>query len=163
MSESLNQQIDRLQKILRSDLDPDGRAFVPLADAHRQLGDMDQALALVREGLEEHPDFASAHVVEGWIHRAQGDIDTALKSFERVVELDPENAIARLAVAELIDDMRARRYREKITAQKQEAQEKGENDRGGDRGAEDRASRRACGYFGAGRATCRSRGFPSTG
>ena len=126
MSESLNQQIDRLQKILRSDLDPDGRAFVPLADAHRQLGDMDQALALVREGLEEHPDFASAHVVEGWIHRAQGDIDTALKSFERVVELDPENAIARLAVAELIDDMRARRYREKITAQKQEAQEKGE-------------------------------------
>ena len=126
MSELLNQQIDRLQKILRSDLDPDGRAFVPLADAHRQLGDMDQALALVREGLEEHPDFASAHVVEGWIHRAQGDIDTALKSFERVVELDPENAIARLAVAELIDDMRARRYREKITAQKQEAQEKGE-------------------------------------
>ena len=121
MSESLNRQVDRLQKILRSDLDPDGRAFVPLADAHRQLGNMDQALALVREGLEEHPDFASAHVVEGWIHREQGDIDTALKSFERVVELDPENAIARLAVAELIDDVRARTYREKIEAREQGA------------------------------------------
>ena len=123
MSESLNQQIDRLQAIFRSDLDPDGRAFVPLADAHRRSGDMDQALALVREGLQEHPDLTSGHVVEGWIHRAQGDIDTALKSFERVVELDPDNAIAKLAVAELIDDVRTRTYREKIEAQKLEAQE----------------------------------------
>ena len=123
MSESLNQQIDRLQAIFRSDLDPDGRAFVPLADAHRQLGDMDQALALVREGLQEHPDLTSGHVVEGWIHRAQGDIDTALKSFERVVELDPDNAIAKLAVAELIDDVRTRTYREKIEAQKLEVQD----------------------------------------
>ncbi len=122
MSESLNQQIDRLQAIFRSDLDPDGRAFVPLADAHRRSGDMDQALALVREGLQEHPDLTSGHVVEGWIHRAQGDIDTALKSFERVVELDPDNAIAKLAVAELIDDVRTRTYREKIEAQKLEAQ-----------------------------------------
>ena len=123
MSESLNQQIDRLQAIFRSDLDPDGRGFVPLADVHRRLGDMDQALALVREGLQEHPDLTSGHVVEGWIHRAQGDIDTALKSFERVVELDPDNAIAKLAVAELIDDVRARTYREKIEAQKLAAQD----------------------------------------
>ena len=123
MSESLNQQIVRLQAIFRSDLDPDGRGFVPLADVHRRLGDMDQALALVREGLQEHPDLTSGHVVEGWIHRAQGDIDTALKSFERVVELDPDNAIAKLAVAELIDDVRARTYREKIEAQKLEAQD----------------------------------------
>ena len=32
VSEALNQQIDRLQEIYKSELDPQGRAFVPLAD-----------------------------------------------------------------------------------------------------------------------------------
>ena len=104
MSESLNQRIDRLEEIYQSELDPQGRAFVPLADAHRRLGDLGKALAVIQEGLGTHPDFASAHMVAGWVHRSREEPDDAMRSFERVLALDAENTLARAAIAELIED-----------------------------------------------------------
>ncbi len=118
MSESLNQQIDRLEEIYKSDKDPQGRAFVPLAEAHRRLGDFGKALALIQEGLVVHPDFASAHMVAGWVHRSRQEPDDAMRSFERVLELDGENSLARAAIAELIDDQRAQTYRDKMAMKK---------------------------------------------
>ena len=116
MSESLNQQIDRLEEIYESESDPGGRAFVPLADAHRRLGDLAKALAVIQEGLVTHPDFASAHMVAGWVHRSRKEPDEAMRSFERVLALDAENTLARAAIAELIDDQRAQTYRDKMAA-----------------------------------------------
>ena len=116
MPESLKQQIDRLQELYESELDPRGRAFVPLADAHRRLGDLDKALALIQEGLGTHPDFASAHLVLGWVHRSRQEPDDAIRSFERVLALDAENTVARTAIAELIDDQRAQAYRDQVAA-----------------------------------------------
>jgi len=117
VSESLNQQIDRLEEIYESESDPGGRAFVPLADAHRRLGDLAKALAVIQEGLVTHPDFASAHMVEGWVHRSRKEPDDAMRSFERVLALDAENTLARDAIAELIDDQRAQTYRDKMAAE----------------------------------------------
>jgi tetratricopeptide (TPR) repeat protein len=114
--ESLKQKIDRLQELYESELDPRGRAFVPLADAHRRLGDLDKALALIQEGLGTHPDFASAHLVLGWVHRSRQEPDDAIRSFERVLALDAENTVARTAIAELIDDQRAQAYRDQVVA-----------------------------------------------
>ena len=108
VSESLKQQIDRLEEIYKSELDPRGRAFVPLADAHRQLGDLDKALAVIQEGLVEHPDFASAHVVLGWVYRSREELDDSMRSFERVLVLDAGNTVARAAIAELIEDQKIR-------------------------------------------------------
>ena len=51
MPESLEQQIDQLEELYEAELDPQERAFVPLADAHRRLGDLDKALAVVQQGL----------------------------------------------------------------------------------------------------------------
>ena len=116
VSESLNQQIDRLEEIYHSELDPQGRAFVPLADAHRRLGDLGKALAVIQEGLGTHPDFASAHIVAGWVHRSREEPDDAMRSFERVLALDADNMLARAAIAELIDDQRAQTYRAKVAA-----------------------------------------------
>ena len=116
VSESLNQQIDRLEGIYKSELDPQGRAFVPLTDAHRRLGDLGKALTLIQEGLGTHPDFASAHLVAGWVHRSREEPDDAMRSFERVLALDAENTLARAAIAELIDDQRAQTYRDKVAA-----------------------------------------------
>ncbi len=116
MSESLNQQIDRLEEIYKSEMDPQGRAFVPLADAHRRLGDLGKALAVLEEGLGTHPDFASAHMVAGWVHRSRKATDDAMSSFERVLALDAENMLAKAAIAELIDDQRAQSYRDKMAA-----------------------------------------------
>jgi tetratricopeptide (TPR) repeat protein len=116
VSESLNQQIDRLEEIYKSEMDPQGRAFVPLADAHRRLGDLGKALAVLEEGLGTHPDFASAHMVAGWVHRSRKSTDDAMRSFERVLALDAENMLAKAAIAELIDDQRAQSYRDKMAA-----------------------------------------------
>ena len=116
VSESLNQQIDRLEEIYKSDLDPQGRAFVPLADAHRRLGDLGKALEVIQEGLGTHPNFASAHMVAGWVHRSRKEPDDAMRSFQRVLALDVENTLARAAIAELIDDQRAQTYRDKVAA-----------------------------------------------
>ena len=120
MSESLKQQIGRLQEIYKSELDPRGRAFVPLADAHRRLGNLDEALTVIQEGLVEHPDFASAHVVLGWVYRSREELDDAMLSFERVLALDAENTIARAAIAELIEDQRALAERDAVAAQEAE-------------------------------------------
>ena len=89
---------------------------MPLADAHRRLGDLGKALAVLQEGLERHPDFASAHMVAGWVHRSREEPDDAMSSFERVLALDAGNTLARAAIAELIDDQRAQTYRDKVAA-----------------------------------------------
>ena len=104
MPEPLNQQIDRLQEIFFSEKDPTGRAFVPLADAHRRLGELDRALGVLQEGLVAHPDSASGHVVAGWLYRDRGEDDSAIRALEQVLELDAENGVALRSLAELVED-----------------------------------------------------------
>jgi len=122
VSESLNQQIDRLEELYKSEKDPQGKAFVPLAEAHRRFGDLDKALTVIQEGLGAHPDFASAHMVAGWVHRSREEPDDAMRSFKRVLELDAENSLAQAAIAELIDDQRAQAYRDKMVVKKEAEQ-----------------------------------------
>ena len=86
-------------------MDPTGRAFVPLADAHRRLGELDRALEVLRQGLAVHPDFASAHVVMGWLYRDRREDAHAIRSFERVLKLDAENRVALRSLAELVKDV----------------------------------------------------------
>jgi tetratricopeptide (TPR) repeat protein len=94
VAESLEREIEGLRSLFRSERDPEGRAFVPLADAYRRNRDLDRALQLLAEGLERHPDFASAHVVSAWIHRDRGDPDNARLAWARVLDLDDENVEA---------------------------------------------------------------------
>ncbi len=108
MPEPLNQQIDRLRELYLSEMDPTGRAFVPLADTHRRSGELDRALEVLQEGLAVHPDFASAHVVGGWLHWDRHEGANAIRSFERVLELDAENRVALRALAESVEDARQR-------------------------------------------------------
>jgi tetratricopeptide (TPR) repeat protein len=122
VSESLNQQIDRLEELYKSEKDPQGKAFVPLAEAHRRFGDLDKALTVIQEGLGAHPDFASAHMVAGWVYRSRQEPDDAMRSFKRVLELDAENSLAQAAIAELIDDQRAQAYRDKMVVKKEAEQ-----------------------------------------
>ena len=42
---------------------PDGRYFAPLADAYRKAGRVDEAITVVTSGLNQHPDYLSAHIV----------------------------------------------------------------------------------------------------
>jgi tetratricopeptide (TPR) repeat protein len=104
VAQSVEKEIQELRSLFWSDRDPDGRAFAALADAHRKAGDFDQALELLTDGLARHPDFATGHVVAGWLHRARGDDVQAESAFRRVMALDPENISALRGLGFLLAD-----------------------------------------------------------
>jgi len=85
-------ELEAIQAMRLSGRDPEGRAFVPIADAHRQRRDFDLALAVLREGLHRLPDSASAHVVAAWTHEDRGDLAAAEAAWFRVLDLDAGNA-----------------------------------------------------------------------
>ena len=99
MDQSLERRIRRLYACFHSPEDPQGRSFVPLADAYRRAGDLLRARLLLDEGLRRHPDFASAHVVAMRIARDVSDHAGALAATRRVLELDPGNVEARQVLA----------------------------------------------------------------
>jgi len=102
VGQDLEAQIRKLQDLCWSGADPDGRAFVLLADAHRRAGDLLEARRVLREGLNHHPDFASGHVVSARLSRDQGNWDEAVDSFRAALDLDPRNLAALRGLAELL-------------------------------------------------------------
>jgi tetratricopeptide (TPR) repeat protein len=116
--EPLAGEIEGLRALFRSERDPEGRAFVPLADAYRRTHDLKRALQVLSEGLEQHPELASAHVVSAWIHRDRGDRASARAAWKRVLELDEENVEALRGLGKLLVDSgqadEARAYLEKL-------------------------------------------------
>lgn len=104
MSESLEQEIVALQDLHGSSRDPNGTAFVPLADAHRRAGELDKALELLREGLNRHPEHTSGHVVASWVHMDRGALDDALGTLELVMELDHDNRAGLKCLGQVLNE-----------------------------------------------------------
>ncbi len=92
MSDPIDQEIRILRAIFWSERDPEGRAFVPLADAYLRKGSPEEALSLLEDGLARHADFASAHLVAARVHRALGRADGVEAALATVLTLDPGNA-----------------------------------------------------------------------
>ncbi len=93
MSIPLDQEIRILRSLFWSDRDPDGRAFVPLADAYRRSGSFRQAVELLNEGIERHPDFASAHAVAARLYLEKGLVEEAEIAARKVLALDEDNVL----------------------------------------------------------------------
>ena len=94
VAESLDREIRALDALLGSPRDPQGRAFVTLADACRRAGDKKRAQRLVSEGIAAHPDLASGHVVSAWLQEDLGNPAEAEAGYVKVLELDAENVEA---------------------------------------------------------------------
>ena len=101
MVPSIEQEIRDLHELFGSSRDPEGRAFVPLADAYRRAGDPSRALGLLTDGMERHPDLPSALLVEGLVRLDLSDPSAAEAAFARVLELDPDNARALVELGRL--------------------------------------------------------------
>lgn len=98
MAESRRDEIAKLEALYASN--PEGRVFTHLAEAYRRAGELDRARDILERGLQRHPDYPSAHVVLGRVLADQGRDDEAAAAFRRVLDLDPENLIARRSLAE---------------------------------------------------------------
>jgi tetratricopeptide (TPR) repeat protein len=88
----MEHEIRTLRAHFWSDRDPDGRAFAPLAEAYLNRGDVEEALALVQDGLGRLPDYATGHLVAARVHRVRGDQAAARGAVEALLALDRGNA-----------------------------------------------------------------------
>ena len=96
-------EIERQRLTERFEEQPEGRVFAPLADCHRKLGNLDEALQICLTGLARHPNYSSAHVILGKIHLERGDDASAREAFEKVLELDAQNLLALRQLAEMAE------------------------------------------------------------
>ena len=136
-------------------LAPNSYVFVPLADACRKIGRLDEALEICNRGVERHPGYASGHIVKGKCLYDRGDFDRARDTFEGVLDLDDNNLVALMflgmidAGAGRLDS--ARGYFQKILAidpdnqeiklTLREVEERGQDQRGDDRDIDQPSSR----------------------
>lgn len=86
------EELERLER--KHAENPEGRYFVPLADAYRRSGNISGAIDLLRAGLARHPDYLSAHVVLGRCYADSGESEAAEAEFLHVLSLDPQNLLA---------------------------------------------------------------------
>lgn len=102
MQGSNTSEINELKKKLEEN--PESPVFVPLADAYRKQGNLQEALSVCKKGLEKHPSNTSARVVLGRIFKEQGKIEDAASEFRKVLEVDPENLMAHSSLGAIFMD-----------------------------------------------------------
>jgi tetratricopeptide (TPR) repeat protein len=101
VGQPLEVHIRKLQEFYWSEADPDGRGFVPLADALRKAGELQEARRILREGLRRHPEFLAGHVVSAWLSLDEGKLDQAETHYQDALELDPRNVEVLRGLSEL--------------------------------------------------------------
>ena len=74
MADAGKAEIEDLKKKLSQN--PDSLIFVPLADAYRKAGMLDEAIEVCKTGLEKHPMYTSARVVLGRIYNEKNMLKT---------------------------------------------------------------------------------------
>ena len=62
------------------------------------------AIALLTMNLEFYPESSSSYFLMGQAYVRMRDLDAAIRSLEKAIELDPTNAIARGRLTQLVDD-----------------------------------------------------------
>jgi predicted regulator of Ras-like GTPase activity (Roadblock/LC7/MglB family) len=88
-----------LRKWLHRDTAPGD--FVALAENLRLRGDLSEAQAICAEGLENFPEYASAHVLMGDILRDQGLAEAAEAQWQEARRIHPEHPRANLRLAQV--------------------------------------------------------------
>lgn len=88
----LAQQIVHFES--RVQADPNSRAFLPLADLHRRIGELGRARDLLQQGLQRHPDFVTAKAALGLVFAELGESAEARKVLEVVLAADQDHLLA---------------------------------------------------------------------
>jgi tetratricopeptide (TPR) repeat protein len=81
--------------------DPHSTAFVPLAEAYRQIGLLDDALEAARLGTTMLPNFSPGFATLGRILGQMGRLDEAMSAFARSLSIDRQSESALIGLARL--------------------------------------------------------------
>jgi tetratricopeptide (TPR) repeat protein len=74
--------------------DPSSRVFFKLGEVLRREGELEEAIAVLDTGLEQHPKYVAAWVSLGRALLDSGNPHRAAEALKRALALDPENAVA---------------------------------------------------------------------
>ena len=80
--------------------DPSSRSFFKLGECLRREDELDEAVQILRAGLEMHPGYIAAWVSLGRALLAGGKSIGAAEALAQALELDPDNAVAALFAGE---------------------------------------------------------------
>ena len=81
--------------------DPSSTAFVPLAEAYRQIGLLDDALEAARLGTKMLPHFSPGFSTMGRILGQMGRIEEAMSAYARALSIDRQSQSALVGLARL--------------------------------------------------------------
>ena len=96
-------EIARLRRLLRAD--PGSLQFVPLADALRRAGRLEEARDVLDAGRERHPTLKGAAVLAARVYVALGEAEPALRILDELAPQDPTNLELGLLHLELLDEV----------------------------------------------------------
>lgn len=88
----MDYRIEQLRFQVRED--PSSRHFYQLGELLRRHGELDEAIEVLRAGLEHHREYVAAWVSLGRALFQSERYGEARPAFSRALELDPENAVA---------------------------------------------------------------------
>ena len=81
--------------------DPSSTAFVPLAEAYRQIGLLDDALEAARLGTNMLPHFSPGFSTMGRILGQMGRLDEAMSAYAKALSIDRQSQAALVGLARL--------------------------------------------------------------
>ena len=81
--------------------DPSSTAFVPLAEAYRQIGLLDDALEAARLGTERLPHFSPGFSAMGRILGQMGRLDESMSAYARALSIDRQSQAALVGLSRL--------------------------------------------------------------
>src|SRR5512133_395386 len=71
--------------------DPHSTVFVPLSDAYRKLGLINDAIKAARTGTEQVPTYTPGFVALARLLAESGDLAAAAAAFQQALALEPEH------------------------------------------------------------------------
>ncbi len=106
--------IDKLLKKLEKE--PNSLIFLQLSEEYRKESFYDDALFICQEGLRRHPNYWSARVALGRIHKEMGHRDEARVELEKVIQAVPDNLLANKLLGDIymeleLDEDALKRYK----------------------------------------------------
>ncbi len=82
-------EIEELKK--KFSQNPESLIFVPLADAYRKAGMLEEAIDTCKKGIDKHPAYTSARVVLGRVYNEKNKFDEAIEELKKVEAVDIDN------------------------------------------------------------------------